>query len=121
MSSEVDRSGQLAQAQDLRKRGELARRRDGNMARKCYEEAVELFRQLDEPLVLAHTVRHLGDVYCEEGLPHLAEPCYLEALGLYRSHRIILRSIWRTLFGASRSSDQIRASARSSHYLLPRR
>jgi tetratricopeptide (TPR) repeat protein len=56
------------------------------MARLCYEEAVALFRETDELLVLAHTIRHLGDVYLEQGRPDLAEPCYDEALGLYRSH-----------------------------------
>ena len=35
--------------------------------------------------MLAHTIRHLGDVYLEQGRPDLAEPCYHEALGLYRS------------------------------------
>ena len=45
-----------------------------------------LFREADEPLVLAHTIRHLGDVYLEQGRPDLAEPCYHEAIGLYRRH-----------------------------------
>jgi hypothetical protein len=35
---------------------------------------------------LAHTIRHLGDVHHDAGLPELAEPCYNEALGLYRGH-----------------------------------
>ena len=56
------------------------------MARLCYEEAVVLLREADQPLVLAHTIRHLGDVYLEQGRPDLAEPCYHEALGLYRRH-----------------------------------
>ncbi len=34
--------------------------------------------------MLAHTVRHLGDVYHEEGRPDLAESCYHEALTLHR-------------------------------------
>jgi len=76
----------LARANQLRELGESARRRDGATARRCYEEAVTLFRAVDEPLALAHAVRHLGDVYVEEGCPDLAEPCYLEALQLYRSH-----------------------------------
>ncbi len=41
---------------------------------------------MDEPLRLAHTLRHLGDVHCEAGRADLAEPCYVEALTLYRSH-----------------------------------
>lgn len=87
MLSDANRMDQIARAQELRLRGESARRRDGAMARLCYEEAVLLFREVDEPLVLAHTIRHLGDVYHEQGRPDLAEPCYHEALGLYRSHQ----------------------------------
>ena len=77
---------QLARAHELRRRAEAARRSDGPMARLCYEEAVLLFREADEPLVLAHTIRHLGDVYLEQGRPDLAEPCYHQALELYRKH-----------------------------------
>ena len=86
MGSDSNRMDRIAQAQELRERGESARRRDGSMARRCYEEAVALFREVGTPLVLAHTIRHLGDVYLEDGSPELAEPCYHEALELYRSH-----------------------------------
>jgi tetratricopeptide (TPR) repeat protein len=86
MVSDQNRMDRLARAQELRRRGESARGKDGAMARLCYEEAVALFRESDQPLVLAHTIRHLGDVYLEQGRPDLAEPCYHEALGLYRSH-----------------------------------
>lgn len=86
MTGDANRADRLARAQELRLRGEAARRRDGAMARLCYEEAVVLLREVDEPLVLAHTIRHLGDVYHEQGRPELAEGCYHEALGLYRSH-----------------------------------
>ena len=72
-------------AQELRQRGESARRRNPATARKCYEEAVELFRGMGEPLVLAHVIRHLGDVYLEQDCPELAEPCYREARDLYLS------------------------------------
>ena len=84
--SDTDRLDRLAHAQELRQSGESARRRDAATARGCYEEAVSLFREVGEPLVLAHVIRHLGDVYHEQGCPELAEPCYHEALGLYRSH-----------------------------------
>jgi len=86
MDSDQNRMYRLAHAQELRRRGESARRSDGPMARLCYEEAVVLLREADEPLVLAHAIRHLGDVYLEQGRPDLAEPSYHEALGLYRSH-----------------------------------
>ena len=86
MSADQNPMDALARAQELRRRGESARGRDAAMARLCYEEAVELFREVDEPLVLAHTIRHLGDVYLEQGRPDLAEPCYHEALALHRKH-----------------------------------
>ena len=85
MTSDADRLEQLGRARELRQRGEAARRSDDSMARKCYEEAVRLFREVGEPLTLAHTVRHLGDVYHEQGLSALAEPCYHEALSIYRN------------------------------------
>ncbi|HEX3552590.1 MAG TPA: tetratricopeptide repeat protein [Thermoanaerobaculia bacterium] len=75
-----------ALAQALRNLGELERRMDGEAARRHYEEAVAILRESVEPLRLAHTVRHLGDVYCEAGCAELAEPCYHEALALYRGH-----------------------------------
>jgi len=86
MLSDKDHSNLLSRAQELRRRGEAARQKDAALARLCYEEAVVLFREADQPLVLAHTIRHLGDVYLEQGRPDLAEPCYHEALGWYRSH-----------------------------------
>jgi tetratricopeptide repeat protein len=54
---------------------------------KSSEESVALLRELDEALLLARTVRHLGDVYHEEGRPDLAESRYLEALRLYRKRQ----------------------------------
>src|SRR5664279_3014351 len=53
---------QLGQA--LRALGELERKLgDGQSARAHYEEAVALGRKHGDALRLAHTVRHLGDVY----------------------------------------------------------
>ena len=86
MDAEQNVTDQLARAQELRRRGESARGKDGPMARLCYEQAVLLFREVDQPLLLAHAIRHLGDVYLEQGRPDLAEPCYHEALSLYRTH-----------------------------------
>ena len=48
--------------------------------------AVASLRKVDDPLKLAHTVRHLGDAYYYAGRWSLAEPCYLEALSIYRRH-----------------------------------
>ena len=86
MSLDQTESSRLARAQQLREQGELARRRDAVTARKCYQAAVALFREVGDPLTIAHAVRHLGDVYVEQDSRDLAEPCYLEALQLYRDH-----------------------------------
>src|SRR5215468_411059 len=86
MISDANQGDLLSRAQELRRRGESARSKDLAMARLCYEEAVVLLRETDQPLVLAHAIRHLGDVYLEQGRPDLAEPCYHEALDLYRGN-----------------------------------
>lgn len=105
MASSENQPDRLALARELRERGESERRRDGAMARLCYEEAVVLLREFDEPLVLAHTIRHLGDVYLEQGRPDLAEPCYLEALACIGITPKIRRWTWRTRFEVSRCCD----------------
>lgn len=65
--------------------GQMAR--DGGQlsaALDHYQEAAALFRSLDDPARLAHTVRHVGDIHIELAQPGLAGPCYEEALTLYR-------------------------------------
>ena len=52
---------------------------------KC-KLAVAGLRRVDDPLRLAHTVRHLGDAYYYAGRASMAEPCYVEALSIYRRH-----------------------------------
>jgi tetratricopeptide (TPR) repeat protein len=52
---------------------------------KC-KLAVAIVRKADDPLRLAHAVRHLGDAYYYAGRWPLAEPCYVEALSIYRRH-----------------------------------
>ncbi len=54
-------------------------------ARPLYEEAVALCREEQDPLLLAHTVRHLGDLHRGAGNLVEAERCYSEALSLYRA------------------------------------
>jgi tetratricopeptide (TPR) repeat protein len=53
---------------------------------KC-KLAVANLRKVDDPLRLAHAVRHLGDAYYYAKQPAQAEPCYLEALSIYRRHQ----------------------------------
>ncbi|HEV7505452.1 MAG TPA: tetratricopeptide repeat protein [Thermoanaerobaculia bacterium] len=76
----------VALARALRDLGERERRLDPAAAWEHYEEAVALFRGVDEPQRLAHTVRHLGDVHYEAGRAALAELCFHEALSIYRGH-----------------------------------
>jgi tetratricopeptide (TPR) repeat protein len=49
-----------------------------------YKLAVAYARRAGDPLRLAHRVRHLGDAYYYAGRFALAEPCYVEALAIYR-------------------------------------
>jgi tetratricopeptide (TPR) repeat protein len=46
--------------------------------------AVVSARRGDDSLKLAHRIRHLGDAYHYAGRVALAEPCYVEALSIYR-------------------------------------
>ena len=48
--------------------------------------AVASARQGDDPLKLAHRIRHLGDAYYYAGRWALADGCYVEALSIYRHH-----------------------------------
>lgn len=50
-----------------------------------YEEAVAICREVADTQVIAHTVRHLADLFCEEAMFDLAEKCFDEVLTLYRS------------------------------------
>ena len=47
---------------------------------------VAIARRGDDALKLAHSVRHLGDAYAYAGRWVRAEPCYVEALSIYRRH-----------------------------------
>src|SRR5438309_6681598 len=65
--------------------GQIERDLDnGAAALTLYEEAAALCRKEGDALMLAHTVRHVGDIHQEGGRDDLAEPCYIEALSIYR-------------------------------------
>lgn len=72
--------------QGLVQQGKLARH-SGQIeeAIKFYSEAVTVCRQASEPLVLAHTIRHVGDLHQEAEQLDAAEACYREALAIYRT------------------------------------
>src|SRR5580700_6503166 len=69
---------EISRANVLRELGELARnRQDPETAQAHYEQAVILLRTSDDRLKLAHTIRHLGDVYAGQQHWAEAEQCYL--------------------------------------------
>ena len=51
-----------------------------------YAEAIALLRGLDDPLRLAHTVRHLGDVTRHQERNEVSVACYNEAIAIYRAN-----------------------------------
>jgi tetratricopeptide (TPR) repeat protein len=60
----------------------------GNLrpALEHYEQAVEILCTLDQPLNLAHTVRHVGDIALELNELTRAQNCYEDALAIYTHH-----------------------------------
>jgi tetratricopeptide (TPR) repeat protein len=55
-------------------------------ARVHYAMAAEIIRTLNNPLALAHTLRHEADILREQKKISEAETIYGEALRLYRTH-----------------------------------
>jgi ribosomal protein S18 acetylase RimI-like enzyme len=58
---------------------------EDDRALPLYVEAVALSREEGDPLALAHTIRHLGDLHGHAGRLQQAGECYAEALSLYKS------------------------------------
>jgi tetratricopeptide (TPR) repeat protein len=63
-------------------------RNEGNLpvAREHYAEAAKIYREQDDVLAYAHTIRHVADIYQQECNSVEAKPLYEEALELYRSN-----------------------------------
>jgi tetratricopeptide (TPR) repeat protein len=74
-------------AADLIEQGR-AQRNAGDLASAAdsYRHAVELLRTSNQPLRLAHAFRHVGDILQDAANLTEAEPCYEEALSIYRPH-----------------------------------
>lgn len=70
----------------LRELGEFERRLPGRHADVIdhYGEAIELLGQCDDRSRLVHTIRHLGNIYHEDGNMFAAEPLLAEAVNIYR-------------------------------------
>ena len=63
-------------------------RNDGNfvVARAHYAEAARMYRDENELLAYAHTIRHIADIYRQESNLVEAKALYEEALDLYRGN-----------------------------------
>jgi tetratricopeptide (TPR) repeat protein len=63
-------------------------RKDGkfSMAREHYADAAKLYREQNDLLAYAHTIRHIADIYQQERNPVPVKPLYEEALEIYRSN-----------------------------------
>jgi len=67
--------------------GQIERdRKNIGAALKHYQIAVELLRKQDDPLALAHTIRHAADILLGEGNLEPAQRHYEEALAIYYAH-----------------------------------
>ena len=60
--------------------------KNNGAALKHYQFAVELFRKQENPLILAHTIRHVADILRSEKAFEQALTRYEEALEIYRAH-----------------------------------
>ena len=63
-------------------------RNEGNFpkARDHYAEAANIYREQNDILAYAHSIRHIADIYQQERNSIEAKPLYEEALELYRSN-----------------------------------
>jgi tetratricopeptide (TPR) repeat protein len=61
-------------------------RNNGNLpvARTHYAAAAKVYREANDLLAYAHTIRHIADIYQQENKSRDAKPLYEEALELYR-------------------------------------
>ena len=81
---EADATVDLAQA--LTRLGGIERDLGNNeRSLKNYEEAAAIYRARGDAQRLAHTIRHVADINLDEGHLGRAEPCYREALTIYRN------------------------------------
>jgi tetratricopeptide (TPR) repeat protein len=75
----------VALAQPLTGLGQIERDLgDGPSALQRYLEAAALYRRHGDVQRIAHTIRHVADIYRQAGQAEAAEPHYREALTLYR-------------------------------------
>ena len=77
----------MASAAEVIAQGRQARN-DGNFAaaRERYAAAAKIYRDQNDALAYAHTIRHIADLYQQESNLAEAKPLYEESIELYRSN-----------------------------------
>jgi tetratricopeptide (TPR) repeat protein len=60
---------------------------DLNASLKLYRQASRVYRDLGNPLKVAHTMRHAADILREQKRQDEATPLYAETLEIYRKHK----------------------------------
>lgn len=70
----------IAEGRQARNDGDLA------VARTRYAAAAKMYREQNDVLGYAHTIRHIADMYQQESDLAEAKPLYEECLELYRSN-----------------------------------
>lgn len=70
----------IAQGRQARNQGDFA------SARARYAAAAKIYREQNDLLAYAHTIRHIADIYQQESNPVEAKPLYEECIELYRSN-----------------------------------
>lgn len=73
---------------------------ESDAALKHYQDAVQVYRTLDEPLALAHTIRHVGDILRNRKQLDRPRPVMSKRWRSIAGTRLLLRSTWQTLSGA---------------------
>lgn len=89
-----------------------------------YKFAVAQARKVDDPLKLAHRLRHLGDAYYYAKRSAQADACYVEALSIYRDNELrqpldlanAIRS-FAVLKGESGAAEEARSLWQEAHDL----
>lgn len=73
-------TGAVSKGRQARNSGDFA------AARAHYSEAAKIYRDQNDFLAYAHTIRHIADIYQQESKLAEAQPLYEESLELYRSN-----------------------------------
>jgi len=77
----------MVAASDFVSQGRQARNEGRfSVAREQYAEAAKIYRDQNDSLAYAHTIRHIADIYRQESNLAEAKPLYEASLEIYRSN-----------------------------------